>query len=321
MLILILQYGVYWCMYRNVVLDCMFDTSVQSDSGVGQLVPILRQEVGSQPSSQPNLQEAVVEFERSIKSQVPSETERLLQRMGWEAKSVGISFVGFKHHPPASHWCTVYRANSVKFDGALTVQNMPILHLSSMVTCNMVGKNPHKPWNFRGYTQIPFPQLQRHSLKPPHHGHRGHHSRCRQSPRAGRRHREQCKVGQIDILWARRSGVMTNDFLGNYLCIFHSPGHSDIRTYSEEIQIFLVSQWFESWFSLVVYHSRFACLPPRWCNIRTLQTAGASWGWDLEGSFMEPGMLDVGLAGMTGFTKSMFLFYIYYLGWYLVMRK
>lgn len=78
------------------------------------LVPILRQEVGSQPCSQPNLtcsclavgfssQEAVVEFERSIKSQVPSETERLLQRMGFRRISEAHCwYVFFKLQTPST---------------------------------------------------------------------------------------------------------------------------------------------------------------------------------------------------------------------------
>ena len=175
----------------------MFDTSVQSDSGVG-----------SQPSSQPNL---------------------TCRRRWWNLK--GLS--SLRSHRKRKGCCRGWVEKNLR---------------STLLVCLFLSFKHHP------YTQIPLPQLQRHSLKPPHHGHHGHHSRCRQSPRAGRHHREQCKVGKIDILWARRSGVMTNDFLGKYLYIFHSPGHSDIRTCSEEIQIFLVSQWFESWFSLVVYH-------------------------------------------------------------------
>lgn len=109
---------------------------------------------------------------------------------------------------------------------------------------------------------------------------------------------------------------MANDFLGKYLYIFHSPGRRDIRTCSKEIQIFLVSQWFESWFSLVVYHQPLR--PPGDATSGPYRPRARNWAEIWRGHSLEPGMLDVGLAGIPGFTKSMF-FVLHILSW-LVLR-
>ncbi len=68
----------------------------------------------------------------------------------------------------------------------------------------------------------------RHSLKPPRPGHRGHHCRCSQWPRAGRRHREQYKVGRIASFgWG---GVGWWPRTSREVIIFNSPafGHLDL---------------------------------------------------------------------------------------------
>lgn len=170
MLILILQYGVYWCMYRNVVLDCMYDTSVQSDSGVGPNSATR----SWFPTLFPTKPHLLLFGCWVFLSGGGGGIWKVYQVSGPIGNGKVVAADGLRRISEAHCWYFFFRlqtpptasqcmalvhciANSVKFDGALTVQNMPILHLSSMVTCSIVGEESAQTVEFSWIYPDTFP--------------------------------------------------------------------------------------------------------------------------------------------------------------------
>lgn len=200
---------------------------VQSDSGV---LPFLQPEVAKLPALFPTKPHRLSGGRGGIwkvyQVSGPNTDGRLLRRMGWEAKSqkhtVGISFLG-----------TICRANSVHFTWRWRFK-IRLLHLS---------------WIYPD-TFPPAAEAQSEPTTP----------RTPRTPQSVQTIASRGATSQGTVQGGKNWYPLGEAEWGDGQRLFREvliylSFPWTFRTCSEEIQLFLVSQWFESWFSLVLYYA------------------------------------------------------------------